>query len=168
VVHTTPGSETSADQRRAFAAAYEETMRRAEAAPRYLYPQPYFDRVLGFEQSWLLLAIDPGGDACAGAIVALSDGLLHYYLGGTTDARLADSPFKNVVAQMRDLADRLNLPLNLGGGVAPGDGLERFKRGFANRELDFRTHEIVCDPGAFDSLAAGREETGFFPVYRAL
>ena len=56
---------------------------------------------------------------------------------------------------MLDLADELGLPLNLGGGVSAGDGLEAFKRGFANAELPFHTHELVCDPGEYERLAAG-------------
>ncbi len=40
--------------------------------------------------------------------------------------------------------------------------------GFANAERPFRTHEIVCDPAAYEELVgrAGRAE-GFFPAYRA-
>ena len=69
---------------------------------------------------------------------------------------------------MLDLADELGLPLNLGGGVAPGDGLEEFKRGFANAELPFLTHEVVCDRGGLRAaLPAGVEAGGFFPAYRA-
>ena len=60
----------------------------------------------------------------------------------------------------------MGLPLNLGGGVEPGDGLEEFKRGFANTELPFRTHELICDPAAYAELSAGREDDGFFPLYR--
>ncbi len=41
---------------------------------------------------------------------------------------------KNVVAALVELAAELGLPLNLGGGIARGDRLEEFKRGFANRE----------------------------------
>ena len=88
-----------------------------------------------------------GASVGAAAIAAVSDGVLHYYLGGTADAARDASPFKNVVVAMLDLADELELPLNLGGGVTAGDGLEEFKRGFANSDLPFRTHEVVCDAG---------------------
>jgi hypothetical protein len=77
------------------------------------------------------------------------------------------SPFKNVVDSTIGLADELGLPLNLGGGVKPGDGLEDFKRGFSNAELPFVTHEIVCDPEVYASLGAGPEDSRFFPAYRA-
>ena len=109
----------------------------------------------------------PRGATAAGAIAALSDGLLHYYLGGTAEAHLGDSPFKNVVEAMIELAGELGVTLNLGGGIQAGDGLEDFKRGFANGELPFHTHEIVCDPGAYERLSEGRTDSGFFPLYRA-
>jgi hypothetical protein len=142
-------------------------MQRAEAEERYLFEPEYFGTILGFERSWLLLCRSPEGAAASGAIAALSDGILHYYLGGTAEAHLADSPFKNVVEAMIELAGDLGVTLNLGGGVRPGDGLEDFKRGFANGELPFRTHEIVCDPAAYRRLSDGREDSGYFPLYRA-
>jgi hypothetical protein len=166
MVDAARGPESPAADRDAFALAYGETMRRAEAADRYLYPRAYFDSVLSFPRSWLLVA-RRRGEAGAAAILAVSDGVLHYYLGGTADRFRDASPFKNVVAAMLDQADRLRLPLNLGGGVTAGDGLEAFKRGFANAELRFRTHELVCDPGEYERLAAGRDAGDFFPAYRA-
>lgn len=166
-VASQPGPDSSALQRAEFLSLYTETMTRAEAAPRYFFDGAYFEAILSYSRSWLLLARPGGGAARAGAIAALSDGVLHYYLGGTADAALEASPFKNVVAAMLDLADELGAPLNLGGGVRPGDGLEDFKRGFANSELAFVTHEVVCDPEAYERLAAGRDAGGFFPAYRA-
>jgi hypothetical protein len=150
-----------------FERAYTQTMHRAEAAERYFFAAGYFHSVLGYAKSWLVLARPSDGPPGAGAIAALSDGLLHYYLGGTADEHLSDSPFKNVVEGMVGLADRLGVPLNLGGGVRPGDGLEAFKRGFANAELPFRTHEVICDPAEYERLAVDRPQTGFFPSYRA-
>jgi hypothetical protein len=166
-VEVLEGPHTSVEQRASFHAVYTETMRRAEAADRYLFEPEYFGAILGFERSWLLLGRSPEGATAAGAIAALSDGLLHYYLGGTAEAHLDDSPFKNVVESMIELAGELGVPLNLGGGVRAGDGLEDFKRGFANGELPFHTHEIVCDPGTYERLSAGRTDPGFFPLYRA-
>lgn len=165
-VETIPGPASAAAARDAFAAAYEQTMRRADAAERYFFAREYFDAVLSFEPSWLVVA-RRDGEVGAAAIAAVSDGILHYYLGGTADAAREASPFKNVVVAMLDLADELELPLNLGGGVEPGDGLENFKRGFANSDLPFHTHEVVCDAQTYAELSAGREAGGFFPAYRA-
>jgi hypothetical protein len=162
-----PGGETSAAQRAGFVDLYEQTMRRTEAADHYFFGRPYFDRVLSAERTWLALATDPEGALAAASIAAVSDGYLHYYLSGSADARLADSPMKNVVALLVDHAAELGLPLNLGGGISRGDALEEFKRGFANREEQWATSEVVCDPAAYERLSAGRDAAGFFPAYRA-
>lgn len=161
------GPASDAAERAGFACAYEETMRRTGAAGRYLFGGEYFDAVLGFERSWLLVARSPAGAIGGAAIVASSDGFLHYFLGGTADEHLADSPFKNVLDAAVALADELGLPLNLGGGVRPGDGLEAFKRGFANAERPFMAHEVVCDPPEYERLSRGCPAGGFFPRYRA-
>jgi hypothetical protein len=166
-VGLTPAGDVSEADVAAFHALYTETMTRTEAAPRYFFEPGYLAKVLAFPGAWLLAARSGEGPPGAGAIAALSDGVLHYFLGGTADAALGDSPFKNVVAAMLDLADVLGTPLNLGGGLRPGDGLEDFKRGFANAELPFVTHEVVCDEAAYARLAGGREAGGFFPAYRA-
>ena len=132
-------------------------MRRAERRRALLLRAATTSTPARFERSWLVARARPRASSPPAAIAALSDGFLHYYLGGTADAHLRDSPFKNLIVAMIDLADELELPLNLGGGLAPGDGLEEFKRGFANAELAFRTHEMVCDPAAYAELAGGRE-----------
>jgi hypothetical protein len=162
-----PGPETSPEERAGFLAAYEQTMRRTEAADHYLFAAAYFDRVLSSPRAWLATARGPGGALAAASIAARSDGFLHYYLSGSTDAQLRDSPMKNVVAALVDFATELDLPLNLGGGLTRGDRLEEFKRGFANREQTWRTSEIVCDRSAYERLSAAREADDFFPAYRA-
>jgi len=163
----TPGTQTTVAERAGFAAAYEQTMRRAAAAERYFFGAAYFDRILESERTWLAVARAPDGAAAAASIAARSDGFLHYYLSGTADSHLRDSPMKNVVAALVELSSAQGLPLNLGGGIARGDRLEEFKRGFANRELSWLTSEIVCDEAAYERLSAGRPRTGFFPAYRA-
>ena len=160
------GPDTSVEQRVSFHHAYTETMHGVEAAERYFFEQDYFRTILGFDRSWLFLARSPERATAAGAIVVLSDGMLHYYLGGTAEVHRPRSPFKNIIESTIALADELGVRLNLGGGVKPGDGLEDFKRGFANAELPFNTHEIVCDPDAYSTLSEGREDSGFFPLYR--
>jgi len=162
-----PGPETTAAERAGFLVAYEETMRRTGAGERYFFGGAYFDRILESPLTWLALASAPSGDVAAASIAARSDGYLHYYLSGSADSHLRDSPMKNIVAALAELSAEQGLPLNLGGGISPGDRLEDFKRGFANRELPWRTSEVVCDPDAYARLSAGREATGFFPAYRA-
>jgi Acetyltransferase (GNAT) domain len=168
LVETRIGTDVAAAALEGFEAAYAETMTRTGAAERYLFSTEYFRGILGTGRAWLLLASRERGSATAGAIAVASDGLLHYYLGGTADEALVDSPMKNLFAAMIALAGELGLPLNLGGGVNPGDSLESFKRGFATATAPFRTHEVICDPGAYEELSAGAEAGhNFFPAYRA-
>jgi len=162
-----PGRETTPAQRAAFLDVYEQTMRRTAAAPHYFFGAPYFDRVLEADRTWLALAAAPGGEVAAASLAVVSDDFLHYYLSGSGDSHLRDSPMKNVVAGLVDHAGGLGLPLNLGGGISPGDALEEFKRGFANRQEPWCSSEIVCDAEEYERLSAGREGGSFFPAYRA-
>ncbi len=161
-----PAVSTTPAQRAAFLDLYEQTMRRTEAAAHYFFRAPYFDRVLEADGVWLALASAPGGEPAAASIAAVSDGYLHYYLSGSADSHLRDSPMKNVVARLVEHAAELGLPLNLGGGISRGDALEEFKRGFANREQAWHSSELVCDRDAYERLGGGREAGGFFPAYR--
>jgi hypothetical protein len=160
------GPDTSVEQRVSFHHVYTETMHGVEAAERYFFELDYFRTILGYDRSWLFLARSPERATAAGAIVVMSDEMLHYYLGGTAEVHRPRSPFKNIIEATIGLAEELGVSLNLGGGMKPGDGLEDFKRGFANSELSFNTHEIVCEPDAYSRLSDGREDSGFFPVYR--
>jgi hypothetical protein len=166
-IRVVPGQETTAAERAGFLFAYEQTMRRTSAAERYFFGPEYFDRILSSTQTWLALAHAPNGEIAAASIAARSDGFLHYYLSGSADSHLRDSPMKNVVASLVELSAELGLPLNLGGGIARGDRLEEFKRGFANREQPWHTSEIVCDRRAYERLSPGGDAGAFFPAYRA-
>jgi hypothetical protein len=161
------GREVEMGQLDSFERAYTETMARTGAAERYLYPTSYFARLLVSERSWLVLA-EREGVALAGAIAGASDGYLHYYLGGTAEEALSDSPMKNLFWAMIAHGSELGLPVNLGGGVMPGDSLDDFKRGFASGQSPWHTHEVICDAAAYEELAsrAERAPDGFFPAYR--
>jgi len=166
-VEIVSGPQSATVQRAGFLTAYLETMKRAGAEDRYLYDAAYFDEILTFEGSRLALAIAPSGAVSAASIVVRSDGMLHYHLSGTANPHLRDSPMKNVVSGLVDLAVDEGLPLNLGGGISAGDRLEEFKRGFANRSERLRTSEIICDADAYATLGEGRAPNGYFPAYRA-
>jgi hypothetical protein len=77
---------------------------------------------------------------------------------------------KNVVEAMIEFGAERELAVNFGGGIAPGDALEEFKRGFANREVQWHTSEIICDPKANAELKAElapNSDPTYFPPYRA-
>jgi hypothetical protein len=162
-----PGSETTPEQRAGFLDVYEQTMRRTGAAPHYFFGAAYFDRIFDADRTWLVLALAPSGDLAAASIAVVSDGYLHYYLSGSADAHLREAPMKNVVTGLVEHSSDLGLPLNLGGGISPGDALEEFKRGFANRQQPWLTSELVCDEQKYAQLSGRRKAGSFFPAYRA-
>jgi len=164
------GPDSDGELRAEFLRVYTETMRLVDASERYFFDAAYFDQLLAFRDSWLFTVTAADGEVAAVALAARSDGFLHYYLSGTADQHRRQAPSKNLIVAVTDHAEQLRLPLNLGGGLRPGDGLEEFKRGFANAELPWRTHEIICEPDAYRRLAAAATagtETRFFPAYRA-
>ena len=166
-VERVAGPASEADDLAGFLAVYTETMRAVSAAEHYFFDSDYFATLLASPLTWLVTVRGPDGDVAASALAVRSDGFLHHYLSGTADDHRHRAPSKNLIVAANDLADELDLPLNLGGGLSPGDGLEEFKRGFANRELPFRTHELICDPDAYAELSGDRSAEGFFPLYRA-
>lgn len=150
-----------------FAEAYKQTMLHVGAADSYLFSLEYLRTCVNHPQSWMTVTRTDDGELAAATISVVSDGVLHYFLGGTADAHRSASPVKNTFVRMLDLADDLDMPLNLGGGVGSDDGLERFKQGFSNRVEHFVTHELIGDPAEYARLCAGNRPTEFFPAYRA-
>lgn len=167
-VNRTAGPASGERDLERFLAVYTETMRVVAAADHYFFDADYFRTLLASPLTWLIDVSGPVGDCAAAALTVISDGFLHYYLSGTSDEHRRRAPSKNLIVAATDFAEELGLPLNLGGGLAPGDGLEEFKRGFANAELPFRTHELICDPAAYEELSRGKgADSGFFPLYRS-
>ncbi|MEQ3549098.1 GNAT family N-acetyltransferase [Pseudonocardia nematodicida] len=151
-----------------FAAAYAHTMNHVGATDRYRFGAGYLRGCLGHDGSWLAVVRDGDGRVAAGELVVRSDGILHSYLAATGDDHRHASPGKLCTARLLDLADELAMPLNHGGGVRPGDGLEASKRSYCNAEMGFVTHELVADEDTYDRLC--RDVSGpsgdYFPGYR--
>jgi hypothetical protein len=162
-----PAPASAVDQRQAFLQLYFETMARVGASHRYRFTRDYIDQVLSSPNAWLYLTAAPNGDLAAAGILVASDGWLHYFLSGTADAYLRHGAAKNIVLAMVAAARERGMPLNLGGGLEAGDGLDLFKQGFANTAAPFLTSDIIADADAYRSLCAKRPMTAFFPAYRA-
>ncbi|WP_223644200.1 GNAT family N-acetyltransferase [Corallococcus sp. EGB] len=162
-----PAREASREEREGFKEVYRQTMVRDRAHARYFFSDAYFEDLFSSPVAWLATTRAPDGVIASSGVAVVSDGVLHHYLGGTADVYLPRSPAKNTVFEsLLGLSKQLGLPLHLGGGVRPGDGLERFKRSFGNASSHLYTHEFICEPSVYARLSAGRD-TGFFPAYRA-
>lgn len=166
-VRSVPGPDVDSKLLTEFTTVYYQNMRRVRAAPRYFFPPGYVRACLDFDRSWLVVVTAPDRQFAGGALCVISDQCIHYFLSATAERYQRSSPIKNGLISLLDMADDLSIPLNLGGGLAPGDGLERFKRGFSNAAAAYFTHEIVCDEAAFNQLACPRDAGTFFPPYRA-
>ena len=166
-IEVQPGPEAPGADVAALGEVYRATMRRAGAAERYMYGDEWFATVLGSAKSWLFIARAPDAGLAAAALAVESDGIIHYYLSGTADDHQSSSPSKNLIVAVTDFAEGRGSLMNLGGGMVPGDNLEAFKKGFANRELPFHTHELVLDPALYATLSTDHAESGFFPLYRS-
>ncbi len=162
-----PVRESSREEREGFKEVYRQTMIRDGAKARYFFSDAYFEEVFSSPEAWLATTWAPEGQVASSALGVISDGMMHYFLGGTADAYLPRSPAKNALfGAMVELCKQLGLPLNLGGGIQPGDSLESFKRSFANTSFQLFTHEIICDPTAYARLSEGGTDGGYFPAYR--
>ncbi|MHA7629331.1 GNAT family N-acetyltransferase [Corallococcus sp. M7] len=155
------------EEREGFQAAYRQTMVREGASPRYFFSDTYFEQLFSSPWTWLVTTHAPEGGVASAALCVSSDGMLHYYLGGTADAHLSRSPAKNVFGTLVELCSQLGVTLHLGGGIRPGDSLEQFKRSLSNASSRLHTHELICDPAVYACLSEGRGGSDFFPAYRA-
>lgn len=162
-----PAREASLGEREGFKEVYRQTMVRDEASARYFFSDTYFEELFSSPAAWLATTRAPNGEVASAALGVSSDGVLHYYLGGTADSYLPRSPAKNVFTALLELSRQLGMPINLGGGMQPGDSLEAFKRGFANASFQLYTHELICDPQVYAHLSEGGLHSDYFPAYRA-
>ncbi|WP_164019459.1 GNAT family N-acetyltransferase [Pyxidicoccus trucidator] len=162
-----PACEASREEQEGFKEVYRQTMDRDGATSRYYFSAAYFEELFSSPAAWLATTHAPDGCVASAALVVSSDDVLHYYLGGTADAYLVRSPSKNLFVAMTELCSTQGMPLHLGGGMQPGDGLEAFKRGLSNMRSRLYTHEIICKPEVYARLTEGDGDGGYFPAYRA-
>lgn len=166
----------------AFAEIYEHTMRRNGAADWYFFPRAFFDalveRLPGLFSFFHVLR---DGEVLSSDLVLEGEEHVYYFLGGSRAEAFPLGPnylLKHRIAVWALEAGRKAYVL--GGGVADGDGLFRYKRGFARGGVvPFQVACLAHDPAAIEAIAAARAERagregaawaprpGFFPPYRS-
>ncbi len=162
-----------------FRRLYEDTMRRVDAKPYYLFPDGYYERLGALSDgTWLGRVLD-GDRAVAAALFFRFDRLVHYHLAGSERQAARDGAnnlLLDAVAR-RGMADGAD-GFHLGGGLREGDALHRFKRSLGGEALPFRVARTVLDPDRYHRLTAAHAArtdrtpddlaaTGWFPAYRA-
>ncbi len=149
---------------------YLQTMERLDASSYYHFDLGYFQALQEQLDHQLVVVLNASNEVVCGGIFTRYADCMQYHLGGTAPEAVRDAPTKLMLDhQIRQEAERGEFTwLHLGGGVgAKEDGLAKFKRRFSNRSQWFRTLELVHDQRAYKTFCDGREDTGFFPLYRA-
>lgn len=161
-----------------FERIYIGTMVRRGSAAWYRFDHEFFAALhAGFGDRIAYAVGELDGTPVSMDLLLLGRDTAYYFLGGTDFDAAGSRPNDLVkLAAMEWLAAKGYKKYVLGGGVQAGDGLERYKRGFAPQgAVQFSTAERVLDPVGFDALlearsarAGGVAEVGeFFPAYRA-
>ncbi len=163
-----------------FRTLYEDTMRRVEAKPYYLFADAYYERLEALaDRTWLGRVLDADDDVVAAALFFRSGKLLHYHLAGSRRQAARDGANNLLLDAVvrRGIAEGAG-GFHLGGGLREGDALHKFKRSLGGEALPFRVARSVLDPDRYhrltalhaertDRTVADLEATGWFPAYRA-
>jgi serine/alanine adding enzyme len=155
----------------AFAALYEQTMRRLEASAYYFFPAAYWETLARLGDGLVLFDARLEGEIVSSALCLAGGPWLHYHLGAMAD-RARDVGATNLLlyeAACWAQADGSTI-FHLGGSAGTGeDSLFAFKRRFSPGDLlEYWIGKIVHDAAAYRRLSGGGEIDfdGFFPGYR--
>ncbi|WP_309132744.1 GNAT family N-acetyltransferase [Brevibacterium sp.] len=164
-----------------FLEIYIGTMNRRSSSSWYRFDRSFFEEVhrwLAGRFVYVFAQLD--GRMVSADLLVLGSDTGYDFLGGTDEGAFSVRPNDLVkVETMRWLHEHGYRRFVIGGGLTPGDTLERYKRGFApHGEVAFRTGERVLARAEYDRLTtdlfrrqpdaeAATGETGnFFPAYR--
>lgn len=164
-----------------FVRIYTETMERRDSADWYRFKQPFFEGLhtaLPGQFAYVYAQLD--GRLISSDLLLFGHSTGYYFLGGTEAEAFPARPNDLVkMESMKWLRTRGCSKYVLGGGYVAGDGLERYKRGFAPKgQVDFFTGERIFSDAHYERLSAAHrsrlsavgwdvdESEGFFPAYR--
>jgi serine/alanine adding enzyme len=155
----------------AFAALYEQTMKRQDAAEHYFFPPAYWERLAGLGGHLVRFDALCRGEVVASALCLRGDRWLHYHLGATDDAArdLGASNLLLYTAAVWGQEQQLE-EFHLGGGAGGNeDALYAFKQRFSPEgRREFWVGKLVHDEEAYRRLSGTEIDLdGFFPAYRA-
>lgn len=151
---------------------YEPAMRSKNAAVRWQFSQEYFERLASMTWVDIFGAFNTAAQRVeAGAVFTKSPIAIYYYLAAREeDARsgFADWCIQRAARQGVGTA----VPwLHLGGGLKPGDSLEKYKRSFGGIQRPVYSVRRIYQREIYVALSGGDDRDdalygGFFPAYR--
>jgi len=161
-----------------FIEVYIGTMKRKNAAGRYLFTNSYFYKlkeVLG-DQLILISVHNMKNELVAGGLFTIVKGLAQFHLGGTAENAIELSPSKLMIdGAIETCKARGAHILHLGGGYGSSatDGLYRFKSGFGTSTQFFNTLRFIHNPDKYHNLLNSTKinvsgKGDFFPEYRLI
>jgi serine/alanine adding enzyme len=152
-----------------FVELYEDTMRRIDADPFYLFEPAYWERLGELPLARFDAAID--GQVVASALCLPSKPWLHYHLSGTTDRGRETGSSTLVLLEAARWAQGNGYErFHLGGGLGGrADSLHHFKARFDPEGLvEAAVGKAIHDEDAYRELSGGEAGfDGFFPSYRS-
>jgi serine/alanine adding enzyme len=157
------------DDLNAFVALYETTMRRRDADDFYLFPEPYWSRLLGLGDRLVRMDATLDGELLASQVLLATRPWLHYHLGAASDAGFDLGASKLLFLEAaRWGQELLFVELHLGSGLGGSeDSLWEFKQRLSPAPgRPYWIGKLVHDEAAYRELG-GSGTDGFFPAYRA-
>lgn len=154
-----------------FRRLYEETMERVRSATRLRVGDAYYrDLRSGLGDAVRVVTARLNEELVAASIFLLWADRAHYHLSGSTTEGMRNGATNAIL----DYAIRHVVPeggrLHLGGGITPGDGLDRFKRSVGNVPTTVHLCHTIVDHQRYEALIAEAgvdDNTDYFPAYRA-
>jgi hypothetical protein len=156
-----------------FLRIYAGTMSRRDSEEWYRFDRSFFERLqCELPGRFAYVCAVHEGETVSADLVLLGADAAYYFLGGTDVRAFPLRANELVKIEAMEFARREGRSAYvLGGGVANGDGLDRYKRGFApDGARMFCTGERIRDPRAYAELAEERSpitaDGDYFPRYR--
>ncbi|MBS7548316.1 GNAT family N-acetyltransferase [Dietzia massiliensis] len=164
-----------------FRRMYDSTMRRVGAKTSYFFSDDYYEALRsGLGDSLLVgVASDSDGSPVAAALFMKDEHTLHYHLSGASAEGAKTGGTSLLIWEAGAVARSSGIgSVHLGGGLRPGDGLDRFKRSFGGSSLSFGAWGLVLDVDGYEEETTNRatqlgvtpeqlQKSGFFPAYRS-
>jgi Acetyltransferase (GNAT) domain len=160
------------DRLHAFAALYEATMRRQDAASFYFFAPAYWEELAdGARDHLVRFDAVHEGEVVASILCFASRPWLHYHLGATLGpARSLGASHLLMLTAARWGREHGYEQFHLGGGVGGReDSLWEYKHRFSpGGRREARIGKMVHDEEAYTALGGSGGRSGFFPAYRDL
>lgn len=128
-----------------------------------------FFQALSRREDALVFLAEAGGQAVGASLWLRHGDVAYYFLNASTaEGYGVGAAYALMAAACEHHADCrwINLGGVAGAGNDLGQGLARFKRGFANTVAESHLVGAVLNPARYAALSAGRPDRGWFPAYR--